>query len=227
MAAGRNCRVAVSGHADESVQDGDAALRVVRGSEVGAGESGSAREARASICTPAAARGRLEAPGDAQTCGGRRCDWPDALRDYEDPPPVDEAHARGRALTMGTSRSWVTAGLPAGTYDALAQGLPASRLWSLLLDVAEARATGRRPAELVTQWNRDRFVQPAIVDQRTLIDVDTRTSTRAFAFKSPRVLGKASRFRSSTAARSTGWRSSHPTGGPCSSRAVWGRSSPS
>jgi hypothetical protein len=73
---------------------------------------------------------------------------------------------------MRTSRSWVTARLPAGTYDALTDGLPASRLWSLLLDVADARASGRRPADLVTQWDRDRFVQPAIVDQRTRIDVD-------------------------------------------------------
>jgi hypothetical protein len=70
------------------------------------------------------------------------------------------------------SRSWVKAGLPPGAYEALADGLPASRLWSLLLDVAEARATGRRPAELLQQWDRDRFVQPAIVDQRSLVELD-------------------------------------------------------
>src|SRR5258706_6239312 len=52
------------------------------------------------------------------------------------------------------SRSWVRAGLPPGTYDALADGLPASRLWSFLLDIAEARATGRRPAELVEKVER-------------------------------------------------------------------------
>jgi hypothetical protein len=70
------------------------------------------------------------------------------------------------------SRSWVTAGLPPTVYDALTRGLPASRLWSLLLEVAEARAAGRRSAELVEQWERDRFVQPASVDQRRLIEVD-------------------------------------------------------
>jgi len=70
------------------------------------------------------------------------------------------------------SRTWVTAGLPTGTYDALTDGLPASRLWSLLLDVVEARATSRRPSELVEQWERDRFVQPSILDQRSLIEVD-------------------------------------------------------
>ena len=71
-----------------------------------------------------------------------------------------------------TPRTWVTAGLPTGTYDTLADGLTASQLWSLLLDVAEARAASRRPSELVDQWERDRFVQPSIVDQRSVIEVD-------------------------------------------------------
>lgn len=83
-----------------------------------------------------------------------------------------------------TSRSWVKTGLPAGTYDALTDGLPASRLWSLLLDVAETRATGRRPAELVEQWDRDRFVQPAIVDQRSLVELDGHLLRAASAFES-------------------------------------------
>ena len=63
-----------------------------------------------------------------------------------------------------TPRSWVKAGLPPGTYDALTDGLCGSRLWSLLLDVAEARAVRRLPAELMEQWDRDRFVQPGIAD---------------------------------------------------------------
>ena len=71
-----------------------------------------------------------------------------------------------------TSRPWARAGLPPGTYDALTNGLPASRLWSLWLEVAEARATRRRPAELMEQWRRDRFVQPAIVDQRSVVEID-------------------------------------------------------
>ena len=71
-----------------------------------------------------------------------------------------------------TSRSWVTAGLPPGTHEALSGGLPASRLWSLLLDVIDARAAARRPAALTEQWDRDRFVQPAAVDQRAQLAVD-------------------------------------------------------
>ena len=83
-----------------------------------------------------------------------------------------------------TARSWVKAGLPRDSYDALTSGLPASRLWSLLLDVANARATRRRPAELVEQWDRDRFVQPALVDQRSLVEVDGHLSGATSAFES-------------------------------------------
>lgn len=73
---------------------------------------------------------------------------------------------------------------PPGAYDRLTRGLPTSRLWSLLLEVAEARATARRPAELVEQWNRDRFVQPAIVDQRSLLEVDSHLLGAVSAFES-------------------------------------------
>ena len=83
-----------------------------------------------------------------------------------------------------TPRSWVKAGLPPGTYDALTDGLSGSRLWSLLLDVAEARAVRRVPAELMEQWDRDRFVQPGIADQRTIIDVDGHLLKAASAFES-------------------------------------------
>lgn len=82
------------------------------------------------------------------------------------------------------SRSWVTAGLPPAAYDELTRGVPASRLWSLLLEVAEARAAGRRAAELVEQWDRDRFVQPSIVDQRTLVEVDGHLLGATSAFES-------------------------------------------
>ena len=83
-----------------------------------------------------------------------------------------------------TGRQWITAGLPPGAYDALADGLPASRLWSLLLEVAEARAGARAPADLVEQWDRDRFVQPALVDQRSLVEVDRHLLAAASAFES-------------------------------------------
>ena len=83
-----------------------------------------------------------------------------------------------------TVRPWIDAGLPSGAYDALADGLPPSRLWSLLLEVAQARAAGRRPADLVEQFDRDRFVQPAPVDQRTLVEVDRHLLAAAAGFES-------------------------------------------
>jgi hypothetical protein len=83
-----------------------------------------------------------------------------------------------------TARPWVKAGLPPGAYDALADGLPPSRLWSLLLDALEARAARRRPADLVEQWSRDRFVQPALVDQRSLVEVDRHLLAAAAPFES-------------------------------------------
>src|SRR5262245_5725071 len=80
-------------------------------------------------------------------------------------------------------RAWVTAGVPADTYETLAIGLPASRLWSLLLDVLETRASARTPAAILEQWDRDRFVQPATIDQRALLDVDRQLLTTAAAFE--------------------------------------------
>jgi hypothetical protein len=82
------------------------------------------------------------------------------------------------------SRTWVIAGLPPAAYDALTSGLPASNLWSLLLDVVEARAARRRCGELVEQWDRDRFVQPAMVDQRSLVEVDRHLLGATAAFDS-------------------------------------------
>jgi hypothetical protein len=54
----------------------------------------------------------------------------------------------------------------------------------LLLAVAEARAARRAPADLVEQWERDRFVQPAIGDQRSLVEVDRHLLAAASAFES-------------------------------------------
>src|SRR4051812_48376425 len=83
-----------------------------------------------------------------------------------------------------TARPWLTAGLPPGAYHALTDGLPASRLWSLLLEIAEVRAAGRRPADLVAQWERDRFLQPAPVEQRSLVEIDRHLLAAASAFES-------------------------------------------
>jgi hypothetical protein len=82
------------------------------------------------------------------------------------------------------TRDWITAGLPSGAYEVLTRELPASRLWSLLLDVVDARAAARRPASLMEQWDRDRFVSLGAVDQRTQLEVDRHLLAAASAFES-------------------------------------------
>jgi hypothetical protein len=80
-------------------------------------------------------------------------------------------------------RSWTHAGIEEAAYTALAQGLAASELWSLLLGVAERRAAQRSPSQVQQQWERDRFVCPAYVDQRTLNQLDSHLLAAASAFE--------------------------------------------
>ena len=80
-------------------------------------------------------------------------------------------------------RSWKTSGLDEAALAALAEGLPASELWSLLLDVLGRRAAQRTPAALVQQWERDTFTRPAPVDQRTLVALDGHLLSAAAAFE--------------------------------------------
>jgi hypothetical protein len=80
-------------------------------------------------------------------------------------------------------RHWTHAGIEEAAYTALAQGLAASELWSLLLGVAEQRAAQRSAAQVQQQWERDRFVCPAYVDQRTLNQLDGHLLAAASAFE--------------------------------------------
>jgi hypothetical protein len=80
------------------------------------------------------------------------------------------------------SRHWVRDGIDEAAYAALADGLAASELWSLLLDVLERRALQRGPADLLRQWTRDPFTQPAAIDQRTSTALDGHLLDAASAF---------------------------------------------
>jgi hypothetical protein len=73
--------------------------------------------------------------------------------------------------------------LPPPAYEALARGLPRSRLWSLLLGVMDSRAAARALPDLTEQWERDRFVQPAYIDQRTMMEVDRHLLAAASDFE--------------------------------------------
>ncbi len=83
-----------------------------------------------------------------------------------------------------TTRSWIREGLDEAAYAALAEHLPASRLWSLLLDVMEQRAGQRGASTLVQQWDRDGFTALCSIDQRTLLALDQHLLDAASAFES-------------------------------------------
>jgi hypothetical protein len=80
-------------------------------------------------------------------------------------------------------KDWARAGISEAAYAALAKDLPPTELWSLLLKVVEQRAAHRSPASLNEQWEKDRFVCPAYVDQRTLNDLDRHLFDAAGAFE--------------------------------------------
>ena len=82
-----------------------------------------------------------------------------------------------------TDSSWKSRGIGDETLAVLARELPASRLWSLLLEVMEQRAAQRTPSLLMEQWERDRFVQPAYIDQRTMVALDGHLFAAAAAFE--------------------------------------------
>lgn len=67
--------------------------------------------------------------------------------------------------------------------QALAQGMAATELWSLLLSVLEQRAAQRPPSAVRQQWETDRFVQPCAVNQRTLNELDSHLLAAAADFE--------------------------------------------
>ncbi len=68
--------------------------------------------------------------------------------------------------------SWATGDLGAEAFEQLATTLSGTALQSLLLEVMRRRARARTPAEVVAQYRRDKFVQPALIDQRVAIELD-------------------------------------------------------
>ena len=82
-----------------------------------------------------------------------------------------------------TNHPWADAALDPALREALTQGLPPNELWSLLLAVMEARAARRTPAMVRQQWEKDRFVQPSAIDQRTLNHLDSHLLAAASQFE--------------------------------------------
>jgi hypothetical protein len=71
-----------------------------------------------------------------------------------------------------SERAW--AELPAGSRDALIDGLSPSDLQSVLLDVSRERAAKVTPARLLQRWQQDRFVRPSTSDPRKLVKTQQR-----------------------------------------------------
>lgn len=84
---------------------------------------------------------------------------------------------------MADERRWAVDGISEDSYQALAKGLSASELWSLLLEVLNTRASQRTPASLADQWQRDGFVRLSPIDQRTMLAVDAELLTAAERFE--------------------------------------------
>jgi hypothetical protein len=85
---------------------------------------------------------------------------------------------------MGANdNSWATAGFGESAYAALARGMPASEVWSLLLNAMRERAEHRTAGALAQQWENDRFVQLSYIDQRTLVDLDSHLLAAAHEFE--------------------------------------------
>ena len=79
--------------------------------------------------------------------------------------------------------SWTRSGVGEAAYAALARGMPASEVWSLLLSALRERAEHRPARALAEQWRRDRFVQLSYIDQRTLVELDTHLLAAAQDFE--------------------------------------------
>jgi hypothetical protein len=84
---------------------------------------------------------------------------------------------------MKDARHWAIEGLGEQGFAALAEGMPASEVWSLLLSVIERRSMRRTPAAVLQQWEADRFVLPAPIDQRTFVELDSHLLAAAQGFE--------------------------------------------
>jgi hypothetical protein len=83
----------------------------------------------------------------------------------------------------GVTRDWIVAALgDAATFRKLAVELAGTELWSVLLEVVRERARARSPADVLAQYRRDRFVRPAVIDQRDAVEIDRHLLAAAPAF---------------------------------------------
>lgn len=80
------------------------------------------------------------------------------------------------------TRRWIEQSVGVEALEQLAAGLTGSELSSVLLEVTQRRAAARTPAEVLAQYQRDRFCRPAEVDPRVSLDVDRQLFAAADGF---------------------------------------------
>ncbi|HUJ59092.1 MAG TPA: hypothetical protein VLX92_11390 [Kofleriaceae bacterium] len=80
------------------------------------------------------------------------------------------------------TRGWIVDAVGMDAFERLA-ALPASELQSVLLELMRRRAAARTPADLLAQYRRDRFVQPAAADLRTALAIDAALLAAAEGFE--------------------------------------------
>lgn len=91
------------------------------------------------------------------------------------------------AMSHGTDTvgdpSWPTHGIDPALLKQLREEIAPTQLWSLLLSIIERRAEVRDAAALARQWEQDRFVEPAYIDQRTSLELDRHLFSAAAEFE--------------------------------------------
>lgn len=80
------------------------------------------------------------------------------------------------------TRPWILESLGEREFERLATELPGAELQSVLLEVMQRRAAARGPADVLAQYQRDGFCQPAAVDQRTSVALDGHLLAAADGF---------------------------------------------
>jgi hypothetical protein len=78
---------------------------------------------------------------------------------------------------------WVASSIGDDMFARLATELTGSELQSVLIAVLRARARARTPADGVAQYQRDRFVTPAPIDQRESVAIDAHLLAAAADFE--------------------------------------------
>lgn len=81
------------------------------------------------------------------------------------------------------ARRWTFERIGEPAFEQLASGLPASEVWSLLLEVMHRRAADRAPADVLAQYQRDPFCRPAQIDQRVSLEIDRHLLAAAAEFE--------------------------------------------